>query len=47
VDGGVGVQRADENLELRVDALLLVGIGADKGKGANTLAVKTLERQGQ
>jgi hypothetical protein len=42
VDGGVGVQRSDENLELRVDTLLLIGIGADDGEGTNTLTVETL-----
>lgn len=42
VDGGVGVQRSDEDLELRVDTLLLVGVGADDGEGTNTLTVETL-----
>lgn len=42
VDGRVGVQRSDDDLELRVDTLLLVGIGADKGEGTNTLTIETL-----
>lgn len=42
VDGGVRVQRSDEDLELRVDTLLLVGVGADNGEGTNTLTVETL-----
>ena len=42
VDGRVGVERTNEDLDLRVDALLLVGIGADNGKGTDTLTVKTL-----
>jgi hypothetical protein len=41
VNGRVGVQRSDDNLELRVDALLLIGIGADHGEGTDTLAVET------
>lgn len=43
MDGRVGVQRADENLELRVDALLLGGVGADKGEGTDTLTIETLQ----
>lgn len=42
VDGRVGVQRSDEDLELRIDALLLVGIGTDHGESTNTLTIKTL-----
>ena len=41
VDRGVGVERADENLDLRVDALLLLGVGADDGEGTDTLTVET------
>ena len=43
VDGRVGVKRADQDLDLRVDTLLLVGIGANDGEGTNTLTVETLE----
>lgn len=39
VDGGVGVERADEDLDLRVDAFLLLGIFADNGECANALTV--------
>ena len=42
VDGRVGVKRADQDLDLRVDTLLLVGIGANDGEGTNTLTVETL-----
>lgn len=42
VDGRVGVQGAHENLELRVNALLLGGVFADNGESTNTLAVETL-----
>jgi hypothetical protein len=42
VDRGVRVQRAHEDLDLRVDALLLVRRLADNGEGTNTLAVQTL-----
>ena len=42
VNGRVGVQRSDDDLELRVDTLLLVGIGADEGEGTNTLTIETL-----
>jgi hypothetical protein len=42
VDRGVGVQRADENLELRVNALDLLGVLADDGEGTDTLTVETL-----
>jgi hypothetical protein len=42
VDGRVGVQRADEDLDLGVDALLLVGRLADDGEGTDALAVETL-----
>jgi hypothetical protein len=42
VDWRVGVQRTDEDLDLGVDALLLVNRLADDGKGTDTLAVETL-----
>lgn len=41
VDGGVGVQRADKNLDLGVDTLALLGVLCDDGEGADTLAVET------
>ena len=42
VDGRVGVKRADEDLDLRVDALGFFGGLGDDREGADTLAVKTL-----
>lgn len=42
VNGRVGVQRAHENLELAVDALLLLRVGGDDGEGTNTFTVETL-----
>lgn len=42
VDGRVGVKRTDQDLDLRVDTLLLVGVGTDNGEGTDTLAIKTL-----
>lgn len=42
MNGRVGVQRTDENLELRIDDLLLGGVSADEREGANALPVKTL-----
>lgn len=42
VDGGVGVQRADEDLQLRVDTLLLLSVGGGDGEGTDTLTVETL-----
>lgn len=44
VNRGVGVQWADENLDLRVDALLLLSGFADNGESTDTLAVQTLSR---
>lgn len=41
VDGRVGVQRADEDLDLRVDSLLLVGVLGDNGEGTDALTVET------
>lgn len=45
VDGRVGVQRADEDLQLRVDTLLLLGVGGGDGEGTDTLSVETLFEQ--
>ena len=42
VDGWVGVERADEDLDLGVDALGFGGVGGDDGEGAYTLSVETL-----
>jgi len=42
VDGRVGVERADQDLDLRVNALGLFGRFGDNGEGADALAVKTL-----
>jgi hypothetical protein len=42
VDRRVRVKRADQDLDLRIDTLLLVGISADDGEGTNTLTVETL-----
>lgn len=42
VDGRVGVERTDEDLDLRVHALLLLCVLADKGESADTLTVQTL-----
>jgi hypothetical protein len=42
VDRRVGVKRTDQDLDLRVHALLLLDIGADDGEGTNTLTVETL-----
>jgi hypothetical protein len=42
VDGGVGVEGTDENLDLRLDTLLLLGVLADEGEGTDTLTVQTL-----
>ena len=42
VDGRVGVERAHEDLDLRVDSLGLFGRGGNDGEGADTLTVETL-----
>ena len=42
MDGWVGVERADEDLDLGVDALGFGGVGGDDGEGAYTLSVETL-----
>lgn len=44
VDWWVGVEWADDDLDLGIDALLLGGILADDGEGSDTLSVETLER---
>ena len=43
VDGRVGVEGTDENLDLRLDALLLLGGLADEGESTDTLTVETLK----
>lgn len=43
MDGRVGVKRADKDLDLRVDALLLLCGGADNGESTDTLTVETLD----
>lgn len=42
VDGGVRVHGAHEDLDLGVDALLLLGGLADDGEGADALTVEAL-----
>jgi uncharacterized membrane protein len=42
VDGRVRVQSADEDLQLGIDTLLLLGRSTDKRECANTLTVETL-----
>jgi hypothetical protein len=42
VDWRVRVERANQNLDLRVDTLLFLGVGADDREGTNTLTVQTL-----
>jgi hypothetical protein len=41
VDGRVGVEGTDENLDLRLNALLLLGVLANKREGTDTLTVQT------
>lgn len=41
MDGRVGVQRSDQDLDLRVHTLLLFGRLADNGESTDTLAVET------
>jgi hypothetical protein len=43
VDGRVGVQGSDEDLELRINLLLLGSVGGSQGEGTNTLSVETLK----
>ena len=42
VNGGIGVERSDEYLNLRVDPLLFFCILTDDREGADALSVKTL-----
>lgn len=42
VNRGVGVERSHKNLDLGVDALLLLGRLADDGECTNTLTIQTL-----
>lgn len=42
VDGRVGVHGAHEDLDLRIDALLLLDGLSDEREGADTLTVETL-----
>jgi hypothetical protein len=44
MDGRIGVERADENLDLRVDTLLLFGGLADNRESTNTLTIETLSQ---
>jgi len=50
VEGRVGVRRSDEDLQLTLDASLLLRIGSDKGESTNTFTIEThvlRERLGQ
>lgn len=42
MNGRIRVQGANKNFQLRVDALLLGGVGTDEGEGSDTLAIETL-----
>jgi len=42
VDGRVRVEGADQDLDLGLDALLLLGVLADERESTNTLTVETL-----
>lgn len=42
VDGGVGVEGADQDLDLRLNALLLLSVFAHERESTNTLTVETL-----
>lgn len=44
VDGRVGVEGTDQDLDLRLDTLLLLDGLADEGEGTDTLTVETLAR---
>jgi hypothetical protein len=44
VDGRVGVEGSDEDLDLRIDTFLLVCISADDREGSDTFTVETLPR---
>ena len=39
VDGRIRVKGSDEDLDLRVYTLLLVGIGGNNGEGSDTLTI--------
>lgn len=41
VDGRVGVEGTNEDLDLRIDTLLLLGVLANEGESTDTLAVQT------
>lgn len=41
VNGGVGVEGTNEDLDLRIDTLLLLGILANEGESTDTLTVET------
>ena len=41
VNGRVGVEGANEDLDLRIDTLLLLGVLANEGESTDTLAVET------
>lgn len=41
VNGRVGVEGTDENLDLRIDTLLLLGVLANEGESTDTLTVET------
>jgi hypothetical protein len=43
VDGRVGVEGTDQDLDLRLDALLLLSVLADERESTNTLTVETLD----
>jgi hypothetical protein len=47
VDRRIRVKRSDEDLDLRVYTLLLVGIGGNNGEGSDTLTIQTLRMLAQ
>jgi len=42
MDRRIGIERSDKNLDLGVDALLLLGIFTDDGEGTDAFAVEAL-----
>jgi len=42
VDRRVGVKRADKDFDLRINALLLLGIFTNDGESTDTLTIETL-----
>jgi hypothetical protein len=44
MDRGVGVERADKDLDLGVDALLLFGGLTHNGESSNTFAIEALSQ---